>query len=65
MRIALCGYENEHVDHMPDDWEMLAWQAHGGFSNQNKDGNDNKTKERIWFSPHCLKVQRHKQLVLL
>ena len=52
-RIALCGYEGEHV--MPATWEGLPWKASGGYSNQSRLGNDNCAKERIWFSPHCLK----------
>lgn len=56
MRIALCGYEDEHE--MPTDWECVAWKANGGLSNQNGNGNNNATKERIWFSPHCLKPDR-------
>ena len=56
MRIALCGYEDEHGPYMPDDWECIAWKANGGYSNQSGTGNDNAAKERIWFSPHCLTV---------
>lgn len=42
---------------MPADWETVAWKASGGFGGQRKDGtNENAEKERIWFSPHCLKV---------
>ncbi len=51
MRIALCGYEGEHE--MPDSWECVAWKAQGGYGAQA--GNDNCKRERIWFSPHCLK----------
>ena len=54
LRIALCGYEGEHV--MPDSWECVAWKAKGGYSSQNREVNDNPTKERIWFSPHCLRT---------
>ena len=52
MRIALCGYEGEHE--MPEDWECVAWKRNGGYGSQ---GGENATaaKERIWFSPHCLK----------
>lgn len=55
--IALCGYEGEHK--MPDDWETFAWKATGGFGGQRKDGtvNENAERERIWFSPACLKVK--------
>lgn len=52
MRIALCGYEGEHV--MPADWECVAWGAGGGYGNQNAE-NLNRKRERIWFSPHCLR----------
>ena len=47
MRIALCGYEGEHV--MPDDWECVAWKSTGGYG-----GQDNTRRERVWFSPYCL-----------
>ena len=62
MRIALCGYEGEHA--MPDNWTVLEWKARGGYGSQNKAGNDNPHKERIWFSPHCLSVERAKQAVM-
>lgn len=54
MRIALCGYEGEHA--MPDDWDCVEWKAAGGYGNQS--GNENAKRERIWFSPNCLKPQR-------
>lgn len=54
LRIALCGYEGEHE--MPSGWEKIAWKAHGGYGTQgNGQGRENSHKERIWFSPHCLK----------
>ncbi len=57
MRIALCGYEGEHE--MPDTWECVPWKAQGGYGSQRKDGaNENPTRERIWFSPHCLKGEQ-------
>ncbi len=49
MRIALCGYEGEHQ--MPRSWECVAWKANGGYSVNKK----NRFRERIWFSPHCLR----------
>jgi hypothetical protein len=58
MRIALCGYEGEHA--MPDDWECVAWKAPGGYGSQgNERGRDNCERERIWFSPACLKPNRN------
>jgi hypothetical protein len=65
MRIALCGYEGEYE--MPSDWECVAWKARGGYGSQgNGDtaGRDNATKERIWFSPHCIAARRLEQGVL-
>jgi hypothetical protein len=53
-RIVLCGYEDEHIDHIPDDWEMVAWAPNGGYGNRGGN-NVNKGKERIWFSPNCLR----------
>lgn len=50
-RIALCGYAGEHL--MPASWEEVPWKAHGGYS-RSKRGVENRSRERIWFSPHCL-----------
>jgi len=54
LRIALCGYEGEHA--MPDSWECVAWKANGGYA-ASAGNNENSKRERIWFSPHCLKPQ--------
>jgi DNA adenine methylase len=62
LRIALCGYENEYE--MPENWECLAWKANGGYSSQNYEGNGNPHRERIWFSPFCLKPERVSQMSL-
>jgi hypothetical protein len=59
LRIALCGYEGEHV--MPDNWECVEWTARGGYGVQRKDGeNENRYRERIWFSPYCLSSKQLK-----
>jgi len=64
LRIALCGYDGEHV--MPDSWEVLHWKAAGGYGLQgNGTGRENRDREIIWFSPACLKVNRPKQMMLL
>jgi len=57
MRIALCGYENEHE--MPPDWQCVAWKAKGGYSSSDGEGRVNSGRERIWFSPACHRVMRH------
>lgn len=56
MRIALCGYEDEHGPHMPESWSKVAWKAHGGYSRTER-GKANRDRERIWFSPHCVPVE--------
>lgn len=56
MRIALCGYEGEHV--MPDSWRVLAWKAKGGYANQGAKIGENAKRERIWFSPACLEPEK-------
>jgi DNA adenine methylase len=54
MRLALCGYEGEHK--MPKSWDVWAWKARGGYASQSAmHDNPNARRERIWFSPHCLR----------
>lgn len=53
-RIALCGYEGEHD--MPSTWDCIPWKAHGGYSRTER-GVANRSRERVWFSPHCLKPE--------
>lgn len=55
LRIALCGYDGEHNALEDIGWSVLAWKASGGYA---KAGNDNARRERIWFSPHCLKPEQ-------
>lgn len=59
LRIALCGYQGEHDELEAIGWEVHAWRAQGGYANQNQSGRgmNNRTRERIWFSPHCIKGQ--------
>lgn len=55
-RIAVCGYEGEHE--FPDTWECVPWKTCGGLGGLKGPGqNENRFKERIWFSPHCNKPQ--------
>lgn len=58
LRIALCGYEGEHV--MPESWRVFSWKAHGGYAHMQKPGRGlaNRVRERIWFSPHCLMARQ-------
>lgn len=57
IRICLCGYEGTWSP--PPGWEEVRWSAKGGYGGQRKDGvNENSHRERLWFSPHCLKPAR-------
>ncbi len=59
LRIALCGYDGEHA--MPRSWRVHAWKAHGGYGVRNP-ANQNKRRERIWLSPHCLPFEQQREL---
>lgn len=53
LRIAVCGYEGEHD--FPDCWEVFKWRSHGFISKHGGQGRINRERERIWFSPGCLR----------
>ncbi len=52
LRIALCGWEGEHE--MPPTWTKARWKSNGST--------ENRVRERIWFSPHCLPVDQQRDL---
>jgi len=54
LRIALCGYAGMYD--MPSTWECVKWKAQGGHGVTER-AIDNSTRERIWFSPNCLKTR--------
>jgi hypothetical protein len=57
MRIAVCGYSGDgYAALLKHGWEEVAWRPPGGYANRNK-ANKNRGRERIWFSPHCLKAR--------
>lgn len=54
VRVAFCGYEGTHD--FPDDWEEVAWRSSGGYGGgQGGRGERNRDRERIYFSPACLR----------
>ena len=61
MRIALCGYEGErHEELEAHGWAVFQWEASGGYACIHGKLSEeraylNKKKERIWFSPACLR----------
>lgn len=59
LRIALSGLDGEHNELEALGWDVAAWKANGGYGNQRADGsNQNAGRERIWFSPNCLPVDK-------
>jgi hypothetical protein len=48
LRIALCGHDTEHNALEEMGWTAETWDKVGGYQ-----GADDR--ERIWFSPGCLK----------
>jgi DNA adenine methylase len=55
LRIALCGYDTEHGDAMPDTWSVWRWKASGGYGSRgNGRGRANAGRETVWFSPACI-----------
>lgn len=53
LRIAVCGYEDGFE--WPKGWSALSWNAGRGYAG---DKNDNRERERIWLSPHCIRAER-------
>ncbi len=62
IRICLAGYAGEgHETLEAAGWEVIEWKARGGYGSQGNGmdtaGRDNSANERLWFSPHCLKIE--------
>lgn len=63
LRIALCGYADEHT--LPSGWTAFRWKANGGYGTRSAGrGLDNRTRECVWFSPHCLPLSAARQQIL-
>ena len=56
LRIALCGYEGEgHEVLLNHGWTAHAWRTAGGYGGgRGGQGDENRHKERIYFSPGCI-----------
>lgn len=52
MRIILAGYEDGRE--MPESWIRLNWKGHGGLGRKSRGNNENRHREVLWMSPHCL-----------
>lgn len=60
-RIVIAGYSAEHSDLEAAGWTAHAWKANGGYANNSKE-NDNRHKETLWFSPHCININKQTAL---
>jgi DNA adenine methylase len=63
LRICLAGYDGEHQ--MPASWTKVVWKASGGYAGKADAENVNAKRERLWFSPYCLKPDRLRQRTML
>lgn len=62
VRVAFCGYEGSHT--FPEDWTEVAWKAAGGYGGgKTGRGEENRHRERIYFSPACLEPSQQLTLV--
>lgn len=61
VRAAVCCYEGDGYEPLEaDGWSMESWEANGGYGNQSKKGqgkSGNAKRERIYFSPGCIRPQ--------
>ena len=57
LRIALCGHAGEHEALEAVGWTVDTWEKRSGYQ-----GADDR--ERIWFSPGCLRAEKTAQLEL-
>lgn len=59
LRIALCGYDG--AIEPPPGWQEISWVATGGWA---RSENQNRFRERIWFSPGCSTAPQQLRLVV-
>jgi DNA adenine methylase len=59
-RIVVAGYDGEHQCLIDAGWRVHEWSAMGGYAKlggKEADGPDaNRHRERLFMSPHCLKL---------
>jgi hypothetical protein len=61
-RIALAGFEGEGHEELESlGWTCEEWYKSGfikgGYGNQNSENGNQQHRERLWFSPHCLRPE--------
>jgi hypothetical protein len=68
-RIVIAGYYEEHENFIKHGWAVKKWTATGGYANiarssEKTQGQKNRFREALFFSPHCIKKQVEKQTEL-
>lgn len=53
-RIVVAGYEDEYTSLIANGWRVHKWSAGGGYSRKESRGAENRHRERLFISPHCL-----------
>lgn len=55
VRVCVAGYEDGRE--VPEGWVTVAWETAGGYGNQSTttEARANARRERLWFSPACLR----------
>lgn len=56
-RIVLAGYE-EYEDLLAEGWTSQKWKAGGGYARTGTRGLENRHRETLYFSPHCLSLKQ-------
>lgn len=52
LRICVAGYDIEHSALESLGWTVVSWRSHGGLG---ASARVNASRERLWFSPNCLR----------
>ncbi len=57
VRVALCCYEGDGYEPLAlEGWEVESWKASGGYGNKKGGDNENAKRERIFYSPACVRT---------
>jgi DNA adenine methylase len=58
MRLCVAAYQGDGYEQLLEHgWEEVAWRAAGGYGNRSAKGKKNAGRERLYFSPNCIKGQ--------
>lgn len=63
-RICIAAYEGDGYEVLVEKygWDVVEWRAQGGYGNRTEKGQANRHRERLFFSPHCIKPEEEHPL---